>query len=89
MGSLSSTPRVQASAPQVVFVPQNQTSVSQTAAINADTLAQENPAEESASQTRSENLLRRNRGRLGTVRTGLSGVLQPEAQNVRKTLLGE
>lgn len=51
-------------------------------------------AEESSdvlsSEARSENLLRRGRGRFGTILTGFQGVLtNNESQKKRKTLLGE
>ena len=42
------------------------------------------------SEARSENLLRRGRGRYGTILTGFQGVLtNNESQKKRKTLLGE
>jgi hypothetical protein len=42
------------------------------------------------SEARSENLLRRGRGRFGTILTGFQGVLtNNESQKKRKTLLGE
>lgn len=46
--------------------------------------------EQQEAQRRSENLLRRTRGRLGTVLTGFRGILSPsENSGQRKTLLGE
>jgi len=43
-----------------------------------------------ASEARSESLLRRNRGRLGTILTGFNGVLSDKTSTTqRKTLLGE
>lgn len=48
------------------------------------------PTEESQRLAREDNLLRRSRGRLGTVLTGFSGILsQAAGQAGRKTLLGE
>ncbi|MAQ71605.1 MAG: hypothetical protein CL565_05370 [Alphaproteobacteria bacterium] len=54
-----------------------------------DNEAQDNT--ESSSKQRTENLLRRQRGRFGTVLTGLRGVLseKTDTSNSRKTLLGE
>ena len=86
MGSLSSRPKVpaQATPPAVVYVqaePQDSTA-------NA---SDDSAAEQlSAAQQREQNLLRRSRGRLGTVKTGLSGLLKTlQPQEPRKTLLGE
>lgn len=46
--------------------------------------------EETASEVRKDNLLRRNRGRFGTVRTGFRGVLGLSGSNASgKELLGE
>jgi hypothetical protein len=46
-----------------------------------------------ASEARSDSLLRRTRGRFGTVLTGFRGFLSPQAESSsddgRKTLLGE
>ena len=44
----------------------------------------------SSSKARAENLLRRSRGRFGTVITGFNGVLEAaDTRSKRKTLLGE
>jgi hypothetical protein len=40
-------------------------------------------------EAREQNLLRRNRGRFGTITTGFTGFLSPSKNNDRKTLLGE
>lgn len=45
--------------------------------------------EEAQRLAREDNLLRRARGRMGTVLTGLSGLLSQAAPVARKTLLGE
>ncbi len=44
---------------------------------------------EAARLAREDNLLRRSRGRIGTVLTGLGGALSKASTPVRKTLLGE
>lgn len=48
-------------------------------------------ASKDTSKQRSDNLLRRQRGRFGTVLTGFRGVLsqKSDSSNSRKTLLGE
>lgn len=57
------------------------TTVEQTSEKSSDVLS---------SEARSENLLRRGRGRFGTILTGFQGVLtNNESQKKRKTLLGE
>jgi len=41
-------------------------------------------------EAREHSLLRRNRGRFGTIKTGFTGFLSPsQSDNSRKTLLGE
>ncbi|MCB9996624.1 MAG: hypothetical protein H6869_09330 [Rhodospirillales bacterium] len=55
-----------------------------------DTAAETGTGSEEATRlAREDNLLRRSRGRLGTVLTGFSGVLSQAARAGRKTLLGE
>lgn len=97
MGSLSSRPKVPANtAPQVVFVPSSTntgtvaaSASSQSTGGDTGSAAEGNDAGNSA-ESRTESLLRRNRGRLGTVLTGLSGVLNPvRSEGQKKTLLGE
>ena len=88
MGSLSSSPKVPKSSPQVVYIP----APTATQTISAASSAPGSPsAEEAAAQVRTENLLLRNRGRFGTVLNGFRGFLSPsnEATTKRKTLLGE
>ncbi len=81
MGSLSSSVKAPAQ-PQVVYVP----------ASSASSVTNE-PAQDSAkiaSESREQTLLRRARGRLGTIATGLSGFLSDgHSGEARKTLLGE
>ena len=81
MGSLSSSAKAP-SQPQVVYVP-----------APTSTSASNEPAQDStkvASDARKQTLLRRARGRLGTIATGLQGLLSDgNSDNTRKTLLGE
>jgi len=58
------------------------------AAISLST-SEESSSEEIASEQRRENLLRRSRGRLGTIVSSFRGLLNPDQENNRKTLLGE
>ena len=44
---------------------------------------------QSSAEARTESLLRRNRGRFGTVQTSFRGLLGLAGNNGRKTLLGE
>ena len=84
MGSLSSRPKVPSTQPVVIV--QNPTPTTG-ATTTVETV--EDPSQ-SASEARSENLLSRRRGRLGTVNTSLRGILQTVGSAVsRKTLLGE
>lgn len=83
MGSLSSSAKAPPR-PQVAYVP---TPTATTTAI-ANEPVQEDTAKES--EEREGNLLRRARGRLGTVATSLHGFLSEGEKNTsRKTLLGE
>ncbi|MGH1455833.1 MAG: hypothetical protein ACRBDI_03540 [Alphaproteobacteria bacterium] len=81
MGSLSSSAKAP-STPQVIYTPAPTTNT-----------IQEQPAQDSAklaAEAREQSLLRRARGRLGTIATGLSGFLSDNnSNNSRKTLLGE
>lgn len=89
MGRLISPPKP--SAPQqVVYVPAPAAAKPvATPVASADTPPPE-PTDAEASVERAENLLRRNRSRLGTVLTGFRGVLdQNSLAAPRKTLLGE
>lgn len=85
MGSLSSSRKIPASTPQVVYVPQ---------AVTQATTATQNSTQDTAADAgalRKENLLARNRGRFGTVLTGFRGFLSAATDGAkqRKTLLGE
>ena len=83
MGSLISPPKAP-SQPSVVYVPQASASVNPAP-------TQEPPTEEeTAAQQRRQNLLERNRGRFGTIRTSFRGLLSmADSIAGRKTLLGE
>ncbi len=82
MGSLSSSAKAP-SQPQVIYTPAPQAPKIQEAPAAQD-------SENSASEVREKTLLRRARGRLGTIATGLSGFLSDnERGTARKTLLGE
>lgn len=83
MGSLS-PPARPAPAPQIIYVP------AAPANTQAQQAATEQAAEEAAAEQRTDNLLRRGRGRMGTIQTSFRGLLAaatPPEQ--RKTLLGE
>ena len=86
MGSLTKRPTI----PKQV---QPATSIQYVAAPTVDTTTDSVPTEsESSSEARKESLLRRTRGRLGTVFTGFRGLLSeasPAENTGRKTLLGE
>ena len=86
MGSLSSSAKAPTQASQqVVYVPQPSTTSS-----TVSTADESEPnAEEQASEARKKTLLRRNRGRFGTIATGLKGFLSERLSSGRKTLLGE
>lgn len=86
MGSISSRPKVPE--PQVVYVPATPStpSVSTTTEGSGDSTS---TSEERARETRTQNLLQRNRGRLGTILSGFRGVLNASNSSQRKTLLGE
>ncbi|MBX2834769.1 MAG: hypothetical protein KTR28_07340 [Micavibrio sp.] len=84
MGSMSSRPNVPSMpTSQVVYVPTTPTTPTPTS-------HSDDEGKKTASEVRSENLLRRNRGTFGTVTTslrGLVGLSTPSSE--RKTLLGE
>ncbi len=62
-----------------------QTSDTSTADAGAGT-----PTEDDVSQARTENLLKRSRGRTGTILTSFTGILEPnDVRPSRKSLLGE
>ena len=86
MGSLSSSAKAPKQAsPQVVYVPQPSTTSSTTASQQETT----QDAAKQASKARKQTLLRRNRGRFGTIATSLQGFLSERLASGRKTLLGE
>ena len=103
MGSLTSRPSIpQAQQPVIVTVPQSapvtaspvtQTpktgAAEETGAETVNTPPESTSSEEAQRLAREDNLLRRSRGRLGTVLTGFNGLLEKAAAPVRKTLLGE
>lgn len=85
MGSINSRPKAPAVQPSSV------TTVTPT--VTPSTVSTPTKtSEELASESRTESLLRRSRGRLGTVLTGFKGFLSSSNQGEevsRKTLLGE
>jgi len=85
MGSLSSSAKAPQQAAQIVVAQPITTSVSTETPTTQST---EDSAATSA-QAREETLLRRNRGRFGTVATSLQGFLSQQVNSGRKTLLGE
>ena len=91
MGSLVKKPKIPKQVQQVVqYIPvQSTESASSEAASSA--AAEESAAALAAEnqQVREESLLRRSRGRLGTIFTGFSGFLQQRGDQQRKSLLGE
>jgi len=95
MGALASRPSVPAPQSQIIFVPASApASVAQTSSdvdTSTDNSATDTPLSDEAlqSEQRSESLLRRNRGRFGTVQTGFRGLLSALNAGQRKTLLGE
>lgn len=84
MGSLTKRPKIPKQVPPVktVYV---------SAPTEAEATANETETSEAqaSSEARTESLLRRTRGRLGTVFTGFKGLLSEGEQSARKTLLGE
>lgn len=86
MGSITKpfkTPKI--TQPRTVFVP----APAPLAPVLENT-SSEPSEEEKRSETRRKNLLRRNRGKLGTVLTGFRGVLgRVNTSGGQKTLLGE
>ena len=84
MGSLISPAKVP-SRPQAII---QKAPVS--SAVTESTETSEAASDVLSSEVRVENLLRRNRGRLGTIVTGFKGVLDSNtSQKKRKKLLGE
>lgn len=103
MGSLVSVPKISTTPQPRQTVRYVQTVSSPPVSSPAATTAQSsNGSSASASSTndaaapsatvaaeREDNLLRRGRGRLGTIRTSFRGFLGPSNEPQRKTLLGE
>lgn len=85
MGSLTSGPKAPAPSPQqVVYVPPA-SSTTPAAVTSPDA-----PTAEAAATARTQSLLSRSRGRLGTIATSFRGFLgEQDASAKRKTLLGE
>lgn len=80
MGSLSSSAK--APSPQVVYAP--------APSITSDKASEADDSDAVAAKAREDSLLRRARGRLGTVATSLQGFLsEGDKSEKRKTLLGE
>jgi len=87
MGSLSSRPEIPAKT--VARASQIVTRAPVVAVTSAVQGTQHN-APQSDKERREKNLLRRNRGRLGTIKTGFRGFLsRATLDKPRKTLLGE
>lgn len=81
MGRIKSSPKAPAQ-PQIVYVPTPVTTVAETPA--------QPSAEETKAAARTQSLLTRSRGRLGTIATSFRGFLGEKDNGVkRKTLLGE
>ncbi len=86
MGSLASRPKAPAVQPvQYVYVPTT-SSYSSTTTTPTPTTPTDDDVQANA---RSQNLLERRRGRLGTVLTSFRGLLNDGVNGARKTLLGE
>ena len=83
MGSINSRSRTPAVQPYVPVVTTSPTPTVETTPVKTDA--------EIATEARTENLLRRSRGRLGTILTGFRGFLDAskDQSSERKTLLGE
>lgn len=91
MGSISKSPKApRAIQPSVVYVPQAVAAPVTTSASAPEDTQTEPSEEEQRTELRRKNLLRRNRGKLGTVLTGFRGVLgRVNDSGHQKTLLGE
>ena len=92
MGSLSSRPKVP-STPQIVYVQQPITTTttpsSPTQNSGANASGSNNVPSTVLSEVRAGNLLRRDRGRTGTIQTSYRGLLEANTTSQKKTLLGE
>jgi hypothetical protein len=95
MGSLSSP--AQPIAPNVFYIPTGPSPTATAPAApaassstQAEQAATEQAAEQAAAEARTDNLLRRGRGRMGTIHTSFRGLLAAATPpDQRKTLLGE
>jgi hypothetical protein len=82
MGGLASRPKIPSPQPTPVVQPSTPT--------QPDPEVTQAEREQSISEQRTSNLLRRSRGRFGTIRTGFRGLLDlVPTDTQRKTLLGE
>ena len=93
MGSITSRPKAPAS-PQIVYVPSPAPtpSVSQDSADQGSSNTPSTPVqteEEIVREVRTQNLLRRDRGRFGTILSGFRGFLNSGSNSGGKQLLGE
>ncbi len=91
MGSLASRPKVPDVAPvQYVYVPTSTyTAPAATSDSSSGTTTPAPTEEEVKATARTNNLLDRRRGRLGTVLTSFRGLLNDTVGGARRTLLGE
>lgn len=92
MGSLSSSPKVPPSQPQIVYMPaprQSETTSGQSGSLGQGSAEGDTDRQERAAQKREQSLLHRNRGRFGTLSRGFTGFLAESRQESRKTLLGQ
>ena len=89
MGSLTSGPKAPKPQPQVVYIQQPAQPRPST---DTQTPQPTSEANEESAQVRKQSLLGRERSRFGTVQTsfrGLLGLSSAQAEQARKTLLGE
>lgn len=90
MGRLMSPSRPKARAPQVVYYTPPPSAPAPTPDPGPSPSTPPDKTPDQVAAERAENLLRRNRSRLGTVLTSFRGILaQSDLASSRKTLLGE
>lgn len=96
MGSLASVPKISTTPqpqPQVRYVtaprPAPESGSSSDTSSNTPSTNDSGNDSAAVTQERETNLLRRSRGRSGTIRTSFRGLLGLSEQQQRKTLLGE
>lgn len=88
MGSLVSSPKP--SGQKIVYLPAAPVSVQPSVSEEAISEEKDPTTAESVAEARRKNLLSRNRGRFGTIRTGFTGILTKTSQDTeRKRLLGD